>query len=194
MEKQQNESNTEVVDMANDSTDPHEFRHENAENSESFPPQEKTNTPETNQIEEAGEPTVREENPQDEQESDNESDSQIEGRVAELEQRLEQSEEARREGEEKLSAAQESLEDAVSRYRAILLKSMPEAPESMVGGETVDEVDRSFADARALVQQVRREVEEKLAKERLPAGSPTRGTANFATLTPMQKIRSALTS
>ena len=84
--------------------------------------------------------------------------------------------------------------EAVSRYRAMLLQSMPEAPESMVLGETVDEVDRSFADARALVERVRREVEEKLSKERLPAGSPTRGPANFAALTPLEKIRSALTN
>ncbi len=62
----------------------------------------------------------------------------------------------------------------------------------MVVGETVDVVDRSFAEARALVERVKREVEEKLAKERLPAGSPTPGPAGFSSLTPMEKIRSAL--
>ena len=80
----------------------------------------------------------------------------------------------------------------MSRYRALLLTSTPEAPESMVGGETVDEVDHSFAEAKALVQRVRRDVEEKLAKERLPAGSPTRGPASFSSLSSIEKIRAAL--
>ena len=112
--------------------------------------------------------------------------------MAELEKQLEQSETQRNESEEKLSTARKSLAEAVSRYRTILLESMPEAPESMVIGETVDEVDRSFNEAKALVRKVRREVEEKLAKERLPAGSPTRSPADFSALTPMEKIRSAL--
>ena len=99
--------------------------------------------------------------------------------MAELEQKLDQAETQRREGEEQLSTTQKALAEAVSRYRALLLASTPEAPESMVVGETVDEVDRSFAEAKALVQRVRRDVEEKLAKERLPAGSPTRGPAKF---------------
>ncbi len=183
MEKQRNES-----------PETPEVRHENAENSDSFPPQKKTNPPETNQEEPTEEPSPPAENQQDEQESDNIADPQMQSRIAELEQQLEQSETQRREGEEKLSAAQKSLAEAVSRYRTMLLESMPEAPETMVVGETVDEIDRSFADAKALVQRVRREVEEKLAKERLPAGSPTRGPANLSALTPMEKIRSALSS
>ena len=73
--------------------------------------------------------------------------------MAELEQQLEQAETQRREGEEQLSTTQKALAEAVSRYRALLLASTPEAPESMVVGETVDEVDRSFAEAKALVQR-----------------------------------------
>ena len=92
--------------------------------------------------------------------------------MAELEQKLERAETQRREGEEQLSTTQKSLAEAVYRYRALLLESTPEAPESMVVGETVDEVDRSFAEAKALVQRVRRDVEEKLAKERLPGRFP----------------------
>ena len=125
---------------------------------------------------------------------DVEEPSPSEGRVAELQQQLEQAETRRIENEERLVAAQKSLAEAVSRYRTMLLESTPEAPEAMVVGETVDEVDRSFAEAKALVERVRREVEEKLAKERLPAGSPTRGGADFSALTPIEKIRSALSS
>lgn len=204
MEKQRNEGKPEVFDLENESPDSPTFpplplgegrgEGENAENSESFPPQKITNPPETNKEEPAEKPAPSEEDQEDGQESDNAADPQLEGRIAELEQQLEQSETRRREGEEKLSATQKSLAEAVSRYRAMLLESMPEAPETMVVGETVAEVDRSFAEAKTLVQRVRREVEEKLAKERLPAGSPTRSPANFSALTPMEKIRSALSN
>ena len=110
----------------------------------------------------------------------------------ELEQQLEQPRPSGARVKNELSATQKSLAEAVSRYRALLLASTPEAPESMVVGETVDEVDRSFAEAKSLVQRIRRDMEEKLAKERLPAGSPTRGPANFSSLSSMEKIRAAL--
>ena len=93
----------------------------------------------------------------------------MEGRVAELEQRLESEEGLRREGEEKLSEVQKALAQAVSRYRSQLLASTPDAPESMVHGQTVDEVDESFAKAKELVEKVRRGVEERMAQGRLPA-------------------------
>ena len=185
MEKELPESKQEGFVKENESTESTEIRHEIAEKSESFPPQKITNPPETNG--EEGETP-----PSGDDGENSDEPSPLEGRIAELEQQLEQVEAQRREGEEKLSATQKSLAEAVSSYRALLLASTPEAPESMVVGETVDEVDRSFAEAKALVQRVRREVEEKLAKERLPAGSPTRGPANFSSLSSIDKIRTAL--
>ena len=116
----------------------------------------------------------------------------LENLVTELEKRLESEEELRREGEEKLSGVQKALAQAVSRYRSNLLAEMPEAPESMVHGQTVDEIDESFAKAKELVERVRRGVEERMAHGRLPAGSPARSGADFSSLSPLDKIRSAL--
>ena len=185
MEKEQTESKQEGFVKENESTESTEIRHEIAGKSDSIPPQKKSNS-----STQEGEET--ETSPSSEEDKNNKEPSPLEGRVAELEQQLEQAETQRREGEEQLSTTQKSLAEAVSSYRALLLESTPEAPESMVIGETVDEVDRSFAEAKALVQRVRRDVEEKLAKERLPAGSPTRGPASFSSLSSMEKIRAAL--
>ena len=91
----------------------------------------------------------------------------LEGRIAELEQRLEDADVRRLEDEARLAAANASLAEAVSRYRAMLMESVPEAPASMVSGETVDEVDRSFAEAKAVVQRVRQQVEDNMAQERM---------------------------
>jgi len=190
MEKDVNQTNIEAFDLEIESTDTPEIRHEIAEKSDSFPPQKITNPPETNRKEPADASPSTEQSKEDADQEN--ADLQMQTRIAELEQQLEQSQTRRQETGKRLLATQKSLAEAVSRYRAMLLESMPEAPESLVAGATVNEVDRSFAEAKALVHQVRREVEEKLARERLPAGSPTRGPADFAALTPMEKIRSAL--
>ena len=192
MEKERNEGKTQASDLENESTESPTIRHENTEKSDSFPPQEKTNTNETNTEEGQSPPSEESENEGESGET-TEEPSPPQGRVTELEQQLEQSEAQRHETEERLAASQKSLAEAVSRYRTMLLEGTPEAPESMVVGETVDEIDRSFAEAKAMVQQVRREVEQNLAKQRLPAGSPTRTPANFSALTPIDKIRHALT-
>lgn len=168
MEKERNESKTQASDLENESTETNP--------AESQPPPSEEGENEG----ESGETT--------------EEPSPLQARVTELEAQLEESENGRREGKQQLATTRKSLAEAVSRYRTLLLDGMPEAPESLVVGETVDEVDRSFAEAKALVQQVRRDVEQNLAKQRLPAGSPTRTPANFSTLTPMDKIRHALTN
>ena len=172
--------------MENESTEPPNDRHETAEKSGSFPPQKKSNAPPSDGVE-------SETPPSSDEDKNNKEPSPLEDRGWQSwNSKLEQTESQRREGEEQLSTTQKALAEAVSRYRALLLASTPEAPESMVIGETVDEVDHSFAEAKALVQRVRRDVEEKLAKERLPAGSPTRGPASFSSLSSMEKIRAAL--
>ena len=97
------------------------------------------------------------------------------------------------ERERKSSQASKKLwHRAVSRYRSQLLASTPDAPESMVHGQTVDEVDKSFAKAKELVEKVRRGVEERMVQGRLPAGSPPRPGADFSSLSPLEKIRKAL--
>lgn len=96
------------------------------------------------------------------------------------------------EAEEKLASVQEALVQAVARYRSVLLTSAPEAPEAMVQGETVDEVDESFAQAKELVQHIKDRVEASLARERVPVGSPTRSGLDFSSLSPREKILTAL--
>ena len=185
MEKELTKNESEGIDLEINSGQSSGDRHEITEKSDLFPQKKETNTI-TNDDDSAESSTIAE------GEGDPEERLALEGRVAELEQRLEEAEGLRREGEKTLTVTQKSLKEAVSRYRTLLLQSTPEAPESMVVGETVDEVDRSFAEAKALVQQVRRDVEEKMSKERLPTGSPARGAADFSSLTAMEKIRSAL--
>jgi len=118
--------------------------------------------------------------------------AELEGQAADLEQRVREQEALRQEAEEKLASVQEALVQAVARYRSVLLTSAPEAPEAMVQGETVDELDESFAQAKELVQHIKDRVEASLARERVPVGSPTRSGLDFSSLSPREKILNAL--
>ena len=126
MEKEQTESKQEGFVKENESTESTEIRHEIAGKSDSIPPQKKSNSSTVKRVKKP------KRSPSEEEDKNNKEPSPLEGRVAELEQQLEQAETQRREGEEQLSTTQKALAGAVSRYRALLLESTPEAPESMV--------------------------------------------------------------
>ena len=185
MEKELTESKATGLDSENESITPPSNRHEIAKKADSLPRKKETNPP-------AQEGVESETLPSEEKGENKGGPSPLEGRVAELEQCLETEEGLRREGEEKLSGVQKALALAVSRYRSQLLASTPDAPESMVHGETVDEIDKSLAKAKQLVEKVRRGVEERMAQGRLPTGSPPRTSTNFSSLSPLEKIRKAL--
>ena len=190
MEKGLLESKSTGFVLENESTSPPQNRHEIAKKSDSFPRKKETNPPAQEGVE--NETPSSEEPPSERNEENKKGPSPLEGRVAELEKRLESEEGLRREGEEKLSGVQKALAQAVSRYRSQLLASTPDAPESMVQGETVDEIDESFAKAKQLVEKVRRGVEERMAHGRLPAGAPPRTGLDFSSLSSLEKIRKAL--
>ncbi len=118
--------------------------------------------------------------------------ARLQQQVASLEARLQQEESQSRERGSSLAGAQESLAEAVSRYRGALLASAPETPESLVQGATIQEVDDSFAGAKELARQIRERVEAELAQERTPAGAPPRTPPDPSALSPREKILSGL--
>jgi hypothetical protein len=118
--------------------------------------------------------------------------AELEAQASVLEQRAQDQEVRLREAEGRLVAAQEQLSQTVARYRNTLLASSGEVPEGLVHGETADEVDASFAQAKEVVRRIRERVEAKLARERVPAGAPTRTGVDLASLSSREKIAYAL--
>jgi hypothetical protein len=92
--------------------------------------------------------------------------------------------------DDELAAAQESNRRAAVRLRESLLAAEPALDPELVTGETVDEIDASFAAAKTLLERVREGVK-KEQSARVPAGAPGR-TAGTAALTPFEKIRAGL--
>jgi len=84
------------------------------------------------------------------------------------------------------------LSQAVSSYRALVIKLNPGVPEELITGDSIEAIDKSLADAQNLVGKVRKELEAEIAGARVPAGAPQRGTIDLSALSPKEKIQYAI--
>lgn len=75
------------------------------------------------------------------------------------------------------------LQEAVTRYRAEILRRNPEIPAEMVTGRCVAEIDDSLLKAQAVVDAVKANLQEQI-----PAGAPARTGTDVSSLSPRQKI------
>lgn len=87
-----------------------------------------------------------------------------------------------------LAREREVRGELLERVRAALLASDPDVEPGLVAGETLEEIETSFAAAREFVARVRQRVEARAAV--IPAGAPGR-TPPGAT-TAFEKIRAGL--
>ena len=82
-----------------------------------------------------------------------------------------------------------SLAGAVGAYRELIVQGNPGVLAEMIGGESIEKVDGSLQNARAIMARARREVEAEVAKVRVPAGAPQRAPQDLAALTAREKIQ-----
>lgn len=94
--------------------------------------------------------------------------------------------------EAEVAALREQLSAAVARYRTMVLATAPEVPDELVKGDSVADVDTTFAAAREVVERVRRQLEEQLESQRVPAGAPARMPPDVSGLSAAEKIAYAL--
>jgi uncharacterized coiled-coil protein SlyX len=106
-------------------------------------------------------------------------------RIAELEQAV-----ASRDSQ--LAELESRLSQAVEAYRALVIKANPAVPAELISGESVEEIDKSLANARVLVDRVRQELESEIAAAKIPAGAPPRTSPDFSALSPKEKIQYAI--
>ena len=90
---------------------------------------------------------------------------------------------------EELEASRDGERAAVERLRTALLASEPALEPEMVSGETLAEVEASFANAAALLGRLRERAAAESAA-RVPAGAPGRQLARPQTA--FEKIREGL--
>ena len=96
------------------------------------------------------------------------------------------------EAERKLNELGEALAQAVASYKSLVIEANPGVLAELITGNTVEEVDESLKNARALVERVRQEMEAEVSKTRIPAGAPQRATLDLSNLSPREKIQYAI--
>ena len=79
--------------------------------------------------------------------------------------------------EPRMTELEDSLAQAVSSYRALVIKSNPGVPEELIAGDSIEEIDDSLASAQVLIDRVRQELEAEIAAAKIPAGAPLRTPA-----------------
>ena len=84
------------------------------------------------------------------------------------------------------------LRSAAEKYRQAVLASRADVPPDLVGGETVEEVDRQLEAALSMVAQLKSHLESQAQAQRVPTGAPVRRAPDLAALTPTEKISHGL--
>ncbi len=92
----------------------------------------------------------------------------------------------------RLSELESRLSQAVSSYRALVVKSNPAVPEELITGDSIEEIDHSLASAQVLVDRVRQGLGAEIAAAKIPAGAPLRTPLDFSALSPKEKIQYAI--
>jgi len=96
------------------------------------------------------------------------------------------------ESEEKLTTINNSLDEAIASYKALVVQSNPEVFEELVSGDTIQTINESLRKAKTLVSKVRQGLEVEVASARIPAGAPQRTPPDLSALSPREKIQYAI--
>jgi len=96
------------------------------------------------------------------------------------------------ESDRKLAELNESLTQAVASYRAMIMEANPEVPDELLTGDTIDAINESLGNARALIDRVKQGIEAEVSRTRIPAGAPQRAPLDLSVLSPREKIQYAI--
>ena len=96
------------------------------------------------------------------------------------------------ESDKKLADISNALTQAVASYKALVVETNPEVPAELITGDTIDAVNESLENAKALIDRVRQGIEEEALKTKVPAGAPQRTPLDLSVLSPREKIQYAI--
>jgi len=118
--------------------------------------------------------------------------SELEQALVERDGQLNSLKQSLAELEARLTEVKEGQAQAIASYRELVVSSNPDLPEELISGDSVEEIDKSLAGARALIDRVRERLETEIAGARIPAGAPLRAPADLSALSPQEKIQYAM--
>ncbi len=94
--------------------------------------------------------------------------------------------------EQSLDELGKALPQAVAAYKEIVVQANPGILTELIAGDSIEEVNESLKNARALMERVRQEMEAEAAKTRVPAGAPQRAPLDLSSLSAREKIQYAI--
>ena len=119
--------------------------------------------------------------------------------IAELEQALASKDseivtlkEAIVESDQKMTEINNTLAQAVASYKALVVETNPGVLAELITGDTIETVNESLENARALVDRVKQGMEAEASRTKVPAGAPQRTPLDLSVLSPREKIQYAI--
>jgi chromosome segregation ATPase len=88
--------------------------------------------------------------------------------------------------------ANRTIAEAVAACREMAVEANPGLPAELIRGDTIEAINESVKNARAIMEKVRQEIEAEAARTRIPAGAPRRAPIDFSALSPREKIQQGL--
>lgn len=113
-------------------------------------------------------------------------------RIAELETALSEAKQSSEATAAELAAASEAKNQAVAKYLTMARALNPNIPESIIGGESIAEIDQSVDKGKAIVEAVKKAMESEASAAKVPAGAPPRGGIPTEGMSPKEKIAYAI--
>ena len=99
---------------------------------------------------------------------------------------------AQDEAKQTLDEFGKALPQAVAAYKELVVQANPGVLAELITGDSIEEVNESLKNARALMEKVRQEMEAEAAKTRVPAGAPQRAPLDLSSLSAREKIQYAI--
>ena len=94
--------------------------------------------------------------------------------------------------EQKLAEINDTLAQAVASYKSLAIETNPEIPAELIAGDTVEAINESLENARALIDRVKQGIEAEALRAKVPAGAPQRTPLDLSVLSPREKIQYAI--
>ncbi|MFH1662316.1 MAG: hypothetical protein ABH934_00085 [Chloroflexota bacterium] len=118
--------------------------------------------------------------------------SKLEQAIADKDSQITSLKQALAKSEEQDKRLTDSLFQAVSSYRSVIISANPEVPEELISGDSIETIDKSLTRAEKLVSQVRQGLEAEAMQTRFPSGAPVRTPPDLSALSPKDKIKYAM--
>ena len=91
-----------------------------------------------------------------------------------------------------LASVRDSLAQAVSSYRALVVQANPDVLDELISGDSIEAINQSVEHAQGFISRVKQGLEAEAARTRVPVGAPQRTPPDLSALSPREKIRYAI--